>query len=316
MKNFWKLILKNVAVSLITWSLLLAIILLLISSTSALWDKPTPIKPQSILVFNLSTNITDAPPGADPQALFSKVLKEDLSDGLYLLEVREALKHALDDDRIVGLFLHGSLQPVDYGSGMPVLREIGEALAALKKAGKPVIAYLTNPHLQDYFLASSADVIVLNPLSILPLNGLAAERLFLGNALKQYGIGVQTTRVGAYKTATDMFTSDHMSEKDREQLDAVLQTLWNELLLQVSRERKVEMTKLLSLSEAEGILSAQEALREGLIDKVGYLDEVIEDLKILGSHDASIDSFTQVALSDYIAKESVIASQRRKRRSP
>ena len=311
MKNFWKLILKNVAVSLITWILLLGIILLLISSTRVLWDKPTPIKPKSILVFNLSTNITDAPPKAAPQLLLSKMLKEDLSTSLYLLEVREALEHALVDDRIVGIFLHGSLQPIDYGSGMPVLREIGEGLAALKKAGKPVIAYLTNPHLQDYFLASNADVIVLNPLSILPLNGLAAERLFLGNALKKYGIGVQTTRVGSYKTATDMFTSDHMSEKDREQLDAVLQTLWNELLLQVSHERNVEMPKLLSLVETEGILSAQEALRAGLIDKVGYLDEVIEDLKILGSHDPSIDSFTQVDLTDYIAEASVIASQRR-----
>lgn len=316
MKNFWKPILKNVTVILITWGILVTIIGVVVIGVSSLWKTKLTIKPQSILIFDLTTNITDTPPDGDTQALISKALGENMSDTLYLLEINKALERAIDDDRIAGLFIHGSLQPVDYGSGMPVLREIGEAISALREAGKPVVAYLSHPSLQDYFLASNAGTLILNPLGILPFNGLTAEKTFLGNALKQYGVGIQSTRVGTYKTAVDIFTHDRMSEKDREQINTVLQTLWKGMLLHISRERTIDTQILINIAEKRGLLSAQEALETGLVDQLGHLDEVIEALEILGTHDETIQSFTQVALPDYIAQESTITAPKKARRLP
>lgn len=297
MKDFWKQVFKNIAISLTTW-LVLAVILIIV--LGSLFKAQPRIKPSSILVINLSCNITDTPSSRDTETLLQNTFGVDVADSLYLLEVVDAIKQAATDERIVGLFLQGSLVSADYGSGFPVLYEISQAIATFKAQKKPVFAYLVNPTLRDYFLASGADTVFLNPFGSVSFNGLASELMFFGTALKKYGIGVQTTKVGKYKTAVDVFTRDRMSEEDRLQLDALLRDLWGEVLAKIARDRNSDVETLQSIADTQGLLSAQEALSAGLIDTTAYLDEVIQRLEQLAGRDPEIESFTQVALTDYI----------------
>ena len=301
MKKFLALIFKNVVVTLTTWVVLLVILVFFISSLSSLLKKQPIIKPNSMLVVDLSMTIVDAPPVVTPEQALQQAMGSPVVPSLYLLEVVDAIEKAADDPRISGLFLHGSLLAENYGSGFPVLREISEAIKKFKAKGKPVIAYLVTPTLRDYFLTTSADNLILNPFGRVAFNGLAAELMFFGNALKKYGIGVQTTRVGKYKTAIEMFTQDKMSPEGRMQINALLNTLWDEVLEKVSRDRNLDLAVLQEISDSQGILRAEEALETKMVDELAYFGDVIQRLEQIAGRDEEIESFTQVTLKDYIA---------------
>lgn len=254
----------------------------------------------SVLVVDLWMNITDSPPVRGIDAFMDEAVWGPSTPSLYLLEVVDGIERAADDSRIRALFIHGSLLPENYGSGLAALREVRGAIEKFKESGKPVIAYTTDPTLRDYYLMSAADTLIMNPFGVLGLNGLASEGMFLGQALEKYGIGVQTTRVGKYKSAVEMFTRDSMSEPDREQVASLLNDVWDTVLTEIADSREIDLQGLIDESDREGFFTAEEAVELGLTDEVAYFDEVIDDLETIGSYDDYLESFRQVALSDYI----------------
>ncbi len=264
-------------------------------------DKSASVPKESVLVVDLWMNITDAPTVRGIDAFMDEAVWGPSTPSLYLLEVVDAIERAANDSHIKALFLHGSLLPENYGSGLATLREVREAIETFQESGKPVIAYTTDPSLRDYYLMSTADTVIMNPFGVLGLNGLASEGMFFGQAFEKYGIGVQTTRVGKYKSAVEMFTRDSMSEPDREQVAALLNDIWDSLLSEIAESRQVDLPELIAQSDREGFFTAWEAADLGLIDEVAYFDEVIEDLETIASYDDLLESFKQVALSDYIA---------------
>jgi protease-4 len=155
-------------------------------------EKTVAIEPGSYLVFNLDANITDAPPRVD----FSIFTRDNRPETLQLRTVTRALRAAATDDRIAGVLLTGSLAPSGYGTGYAALKEIRAALMAIKAAGKPVKAYLTFADRKDYYLASVANDVVLDPYGMILLPGLSSEPMFYAGAFEKFGIGVQVTRVG------------------------------------------------------------------------------------------------------------------------
>ena len=157
-------------------------------------DKGTPeIERGSYLVFDLSANITDAPPPID----FS-MLRGGRDGTLQLRTVTRALHAAAKDSRIAGVFITGGLMPSGYGTGYAALKEVRAALLDFKAAGKPVTAYLTYASTKDYYLASAATELALDPYGLIEMPGLASEPMFFAGAFEKYGIGVQVTRVGKY----------------------------------------------------------------------------------------------------------------------
>jgi protease-4 len=275
-------------------------LILVIGALVGLSSQPVSvvIEPDSVLVLDLNTTIQDAPVIAG----FEEVLEEALGGGYsvtYLLKILDAIERAKTDDDIAALLLHGSLQQQAYGSGLAAVSEIREAIAGFKASGKPVYAYLVDPSQKDYYLASVADEIWLNPFGLISLNGLATEVPFLGGTLKKYGVGVQTTRVGAYKSAVEMFTREKMSEADREQRTALLNDLWDGLLDEISATRPLERAELVQLTVKGAFFSAEEAQAAKLVDTVGYLDELIEYLAGSFQRDELDETFRQVALADY-----------------
>ena len=257
------------------------------------------IQPGSVLVLDLNTSIQDTPLGADLEDALQQAITGNAFSVTYLLKIVDAINRAQTDSDISALLLHGNLLQGGYGSGLAAISEIRQALEDFKASGKPVYAYLVTPSQKDYYLATVADEIWINPFGMISLNGLATNGPFLGNTLEKYGIGVQTTRVGTYKSAVEMFTRTSMSTADREQKTTLLNDLWQTQLAEIGVSRRIDSNSILQLSNEQAFFTAVDAQTANLVDTVAYLDEFIDHLSDTYQYVDSTKSFQQVDLIDY-----------------
>jgi protease-4 len=260
--------------------------------------KAPTVADNSYLVFDLSTNITDAPPPFDLGDLTN-----GKSDTLQLRSITRTLHFAARDPKIKGLLLIGNLSPDGLGTGYAALKEVRAALADFQQS-KPVVAYIDYATTKDYYLASVAHEVVLDPFGELIMPGLASEPWFLAGAFEKYGIGIQVTRVGKFKSYVETYTRTDMSPESREQLQLLLGDIWGTLLADVGRSRALKPEEIQKTVDTEGLIKPSVALSAHLVDKLGYRDEIIEQLKRETGVTAATESFRQVDFG-YYAKNNV-----------
>lgn len=274
-----------------------------IGAIAAMSGEKTPqVERGSYLVVDLSSAITDAPPIID----FSAFGAERTST-LQLRTVTRTLRAAAKDERIAGVFIKGDALPTEFGPGYATLKEVRRALEEFKASGKPVKAYLTYATTKDYYLASVADELALDPYGLLIMPGLSSQPMFLAGAFEKYGIGVQVTRVGKYKSFIEPFTRKDMSPESREQMQKLLDDLWGGLLADVSATRGVTPAAIQGIVDAEGVIQPESARAAKLIDRIAYRDEVIEEMKQTTGRTGRGETFKQIAMVDYahVAKDTV-----------
>lgn len=255
--------------------------------------KPT-VPDRAVLVFNLGTSLFDAERDPEAGELLSEALNGGAGPTQALPEIIEALDRAASDSRITGLFLTGNLR----GAGPAQLRELREAIQRFK-ARKPVLAYNLGWSKRDYYLAAGATTVYINPFGEMEVNGLASEPMFFGEAFKKYGVEVQVTRVGKYKSAVEPFILDRMSQPNREQVQMLLDDIWGEWKDTVAKDRKKAPADLQAIADEQGLVEAGEAKRLGLVDRIAPFDEVLDDLKKLGGRQAKDKDFPQITLATY-----------------
>ncbi|MFQ3225450.1 MAG: protease-4 [Lentimonas sp.] len=302
MKGFFQSLLGSLTAFIILAVGSIIALFALIGVLASIGEQPlVQVESASVLVLDLNTTIMDAPPTADLGAAMQEAMSGGPQPVTYLLKVLDAIEHAQTDDDVTALLLHGNLQQNGYGSGLAAISEIRQAVEYFKTSGKPVYAYLVAPAQKDYYLTSIADEVWINPFGMISLNGLAANGPFLGSAFEKYGIGVQTTRVGAYKSAVEMFTRTNMSDADREQKTALLNDLWQTLLSEIGTARNITAQDILKLSTDDAFFTAIDAQAANLVDRVGYLDELIDHLGSTYQYAVSDETFQQIDLIDYSA---------------
>ena len=301
MKGFLKSTLRQVGALLLAYTVFCFFLVFLFLVLGVLIDgKGVAIRDQSILIFDLNVNIKDSPRSQTLFASFAESLQGPPTLEVTLKDTLDGIKRAAKDDRIAGLLLFGSRNPGESGSNYPNLAEIRRAIKKFSEAGKPVLAYLIEPSIRDYYLATAAEKIIMNPFGYLKLNGLSARMAFLGNAFEEYGIGIQISKAGRFKSASEAFTRDGMSEENREQTERWIQGIWDFVLHAISEERGISIDELRRLSSERGLFLPEEALGEGLVDAVHYYDVVLEEMGEIAAFDDSIESFAQVRLPHYI----------------
>ncbi|MEO0758898.1 MAG: signal peptide peptidase SppA [Cyanobacteria bacterium J06648_16] len=243
-------------------------------------SEPEPeLDEASVLVFDLSTNITDAVPYSGAGVVFEEALSGDSYEAVSLYSAISAIEAAAEDEDITGIYLTGNTF-----EGFATLKEIRDALERFKESGKPVIAYETGWGERDYYLASVADKIYLNPAGLMELNGFRAEIQFLAGALDKYGVGVQVLRVGRYKSAVEPFIRETSSPEEKQQTQALLTDLWQDFLQTASTNRDFTPQTLQTLADNGGLLMAEEAKAAGLVDEVAFFDQVLKELRSLGDN--------------------------------
>ncbi len=269
--------------------------ILLIGVVAALGSSGKPTVPsKAVLVFDLDTSLTDGERDPEPSEAISEVLGGGGARSQSLPAAIEALDHAAADPRITALFITGNLQ----GAGPAQLRELREAIQRFK-AKKPVLAYNLGWAKRDFYLAAGASTVFINPFGEMELNGLASEPMFFGAAFKKYGVEVQVTRVGKYKSAVEPFITDRMSEPNREQMQKLLNDIWGEWKDTVAKDRKKAPAELQAIADDRGLLEAEEAKKLGLVDRVASYDEVLDELKKLAGKQAKDKDFPQITLATY-----------------
>jgi protease-4 len=264
-------------------------------------SKAPQISAGSYLVFDLSTNITDAPPPLDLGDLTN-----GRTDVLQLRTITRALHHAAADSNIRGVLLLGNLSPGGLGTGFAALREVRAALSDFHASGKPVVAFLDYATTRDFYLASAANEVVMDPYGEIIMPGLSSEPWFFAGAFEKYGIGVQVARVGKYKSYVESYTRTDMSAESREQLQKLLDDIWGTLVSDMAKSRGITSEAIQATVDAEGIIKASIALKARLVDRVAYRDEVIDQLKKETGVVSPTESFKQVQIG-YYAKSSLSA---------
>ena len=269
------------------------LIFLLVATTSA--SKEPKIKDKSVLVFDLSTQIRDS---QTPKTI-GQVLAGETQNTLSLRQVLQSIDVAAKDDRIVGLFLDG--RKSGAGNGYATMEEVRQALEKFRATGKKIIAYDVDWSEREYYLASVADKILLNPMGMIEFNGLNSQQMFLKGALEKYGIGIQVVRVGDYKSAVEPFTRQNLSPENRQQTETLLTGLWDKFLVTIGTSRELSPKELQEIANSKGYIESQEAAEIGLIDEVGYYDNVTHQLRELtGESSKEASSVRTVELKTYI----------------
>ncbi|MEA5465322.1 signal peptide peptidase SppA [Leptothoe sp. PORK10 BA2] len=267
---------------------------------SAASETEPEVEKNSILVFDLATDIVDAVPYSGPSIVLEETLSGSTYRAISLHRALASIEAAAGDDNIKAIYLTGNTN-----AGFATLKELRMALEKFKAdSGKPVLANNTIWSERDYYLASVADSLYLNPAGVMELNGFQAEIQFLAGALSKYGVGVQVLRAGRYKSAIEPFTRTNISPEEKQQTQALLSDLWQEFLTTTSKARETTPEAIQAIAENQGLLPAEAAQAAGLIDKVAFYDDVLTELRELTDQtdapwEEEEDDFTQIGLDLY-----------------
>lgn len=282
-----------------TVGVLLAVVLVLFLFLNGLPQTDLPVVPdKTVLSFDPSLPIVDNP---TPLGIDALLFGGGEVSAIPLERVRVALRAAAQDDRVVGLELTGSVAAMGWATLTEIRREV-EAFAA---SGKPVLANFAFYDEDALYLASAGDQIYLPPLGEVEWNGFAAELEYLARAFEKFGIEMQVTRVGKYKSAVEPFLSEEMSAENREQIESMLRQVEDDLVAAIVEGRELEDEAALRGAFLEGgLLSAARAQELGLVDGVRYWDEVAGELRAWTDDPDPAEpgdlSYTSISLSEYL----------------
>jgi len=277
------------------------VLVVLVGVVLAMGTGKPVVAPHSVLILDLSTNFQESVQDANPAGLIRRAVGEAEPDALPLEGVLQALDRASHDKAISALYLTGNVSAQGVGSGPAALKELREAILRFKAvSGKPVIAYNHMWTRWDYYLCAGAGRLYANPSGEVDLTGMSAEPMFFAGALKKYGVEVQVTRVGKYKSAVEPYFLEKMSDANREQLTALFGDIWEDWKDAVSGDRRIAPADIQSISDTQGVLTAAEAVQAGLVDRLASPDQVLDELKGLAGRKAADADFPQVDLATYL----------------
>lgn len=230
----------------------------------------------AILTINFEKGVHEGPTGDSLTGILSQKLPT-------MTDVLEALRRGSDDPRIKGFFAdigEGSL-------GFAQTEELRDAIAAFRAKGKFAVAFSTSfgelgPGTAAYYLASSFDQIWLQPVGIVGITGLRAETPFLKNTLDRLGVEPRIEKRSEYKSAPDSATSETQSAPDKEQLTALLGSMYGQVVSGIADGRKLDPAAVRSLID-RGPLLADEAVAAKLVDHIGYRDEALAAARALAA---------------------------------
>ena len=288
MKSF----LTAIAANLLTIAICVVGGLLLIIgiAASAGSKQPVTIADGAVLVIDLERAFSDRPAETKPGTFLDDALSAGAGDVMPLRAATLALKAAAEDDRISGILLRGSIPAGGNASGFAALRELRAALISFRQSKKPVHAYLVNPETRDYYVASTASVITIDPFGSLLMPGLASEQIFFAGLFEKFGIGMQVSRVGRFKAAVEPFTRRDMSAESRRQTESYLGDMWSEVKRGIAQSRGIDTVALQSMVDSQGIILPADAKAAKLVDRIAYFDDVLDDLQKIASSGRTADA--------------------------
>lgn len=190
-----------------------------------------------------------------------------------------SIKKAKTNDKVKGIYIEAGLFAADSYASLQTLRK---ALLDFKKSGKWIIAYGDVYTQGTYYLASVADKVYLNPSGQVDWRGVSANTTYLKDLLAKFGVKMQVVKVGAYKSATETYTADRMSDANRQQMTAMVNGIWANVCDDVAKSRKVSVEQLNQYADNLITLAdPKDYVKAGLVDKLLYVDQLKDEVRKL-----------------------------------
>ena len=287
--NFLRNLLAAIVGTLIALGIIFAMFFIFVGLLSSADDSVT-IKKNSVLELQLQQPISDYT-GKNDMDPFTGIFEQ--SQGLD--EILNAIAVAKDDDDIKGISLNNNF----ILAGLAQTQAIRRALGEFKSSGKFIYAYGDFYTQKDYYLASVADSIFINPVGALDFKGLSSEVLFFKDLQEKSGIKMEVIRHGKYKSAVEPFLANEMSDANRTQIKELMGSLWNSMLEDISDVRNIIPQDLNRIADTLGGRTPEFAAQSGLVDAVAFYDEYENTLKL--AVDSVLDKdLNIVLLADYV----------------
>ncbi|WP_367772050.1 signal peptide peptidase SppA [Flavobacterium sp. WC2421] len=251
------------------------------------------IKSNSVIELNLEDIKYDyAGKYEDPWInIFSDKKSIGLSDVINAIEV------AKNDSDIKGI----SILNNESSLGMAQSKELRDELESFKKSGKFVMAYANSYTQKEYYLNSVANTIYLNPVGDMDFKGLSAELMFFKDFQEKTGVKMEVIRHGKYKSAVEPFLENKMSDANREQTTALLNSIWGSVVSEIASSRKVSVEKLNEIANGLLARTPEMAKAQKLIDVIAYEDVYHDAIRKALKVDKDED-YNKVNVFDYAKK--------------
>lgn len=266
MKDFFKYTAATVAGIIIFTIVCVALSVMSIVGMVASASATQSVEKNSVLVLKLNGSI-------DEQGTDNTIgkLTGNYIPSTGLNDILSAIKKAKDEENIKGIYIDAGVLSTDYAT----LQEIRSALEDFRKSGKKIIAYADTYSQGSYYLASVADKIYLNPIGMVDWHGIGAQPVFYKDMLAKFGIKFQVVKVGTFKSATETYTEEHMSDANRLQTKMFLDGTWKQVCNAVSKSRGISVDSLNRYAdELLMFQSAESLLKRKVVDGLAYASDM------------------------------------------
>lgn len=266
MKDFFKYTAATVAGIIIFTIVCVALSVMSIVGMVASASATQSVEKNSVLVLKLNGSI-------DEQGTDNTIgkLTGNYIPSTGLNDILSAIKKAKDEENIKGIYIDAGVLSTDYAT----LQEIRSALENFRKSGKKIIAYADTYSQGSYYLASVADKIYLNPIGMVDWHGIGAQPVFYKDMLAKFGVKFQVVKVGTFKSATETYTEEHMSDANRLQTKMFLDGTWKQVCYAVSKSRGISVDSLNRYAdELLMFQSAESLLKRKVVDGLAYASDM------------------------------------------
>lgn len=249
------------------------------------------VEKNSVFVLNLSGTISEQG-SENPLSMFTG--DNSLNSGLN--DILSSIKKAKANDEIKGIYIEAGALMTNYAT----LQEIRNALADFRKSGKWIVAYGDFYTQGAYYVASVADKVYINPKGIVDWHGIGAQTMFYKDFMAKFGVKWEVVKVGTFKSATETFTEEKMSDANRLQTQTFIDGTWRNVCDAVSKSRGISVDSLNSYADSYLALQATETLvKAKMVDGMMYGDQVKDAVKKIMKLEKD-DDIAQLTLNDML----------------
>ena len=208
-----------------------------------------------------------------------------------LSDLISIIDNAKKDETVSGIAINASGMDINP----EIAWEVRERLKDFKSSGKHVVIFIENAGTIDYYFASVADKVVLDPTGSITLKGFLLGRMYVKGTLEKLGIGFNEFRFFKYKSAAEMLSREDMSEADREQLQDLVDDWYELWKSDICESRRFTSERFEELVCENFSLLAKDALEKGLVDTLGRWEAVKEMIKDIEGKENSLISPDAIA---------------------
>lgn len=249
------------------------------------------VEKNSVFVLNLSGTISEQG-SENPLSMFTG--DNSLNSGLN--DILSSIKKAKANDDIKGIYIEAGALATNYAT----LQEIRNALADFRKSGKWIVAYGDFYTQGAYYVASVANKVYINPKGAIDWHGIGAQTMFYKDFMAKFGVKWEVVKVGTFKSATETFTEEKMSDANRLQTKTFIDGTWRNVCDAVSKSRGISVDSLNSYADSYLALQATETLvKAKMVDGMMYGDQVKDAVKKMMKLEKD-DDISQLTLNDML----------------